>query len=39
MATFPDLNIVLVATANNKKAIGLPLHAAMEHLIPLFSHE
>ena len=36
MATFPDLNIVLVATADNKKGIGLPLQAAMEHLIPLF---
>jgi CubicO group peptidase (beta-lactamase class C family) len=37
MATFPDLNIVLVATADNKKGIGLPLQAAMEHLIPLFN--
>ena len=36
MATFPDLNIVLIATADNKKEIGLPLQAAMEHLIPLF---
>ena len=36
MATFPDLHIVLVATAHNKRAIGLPLQAAMEHLIPLF---
>jgi CubicO group peptidase (beta-lactamase class C family) len=37
MATFPDLNIVMVATADNKKAIGLPLQAAMDHLIPLFT--
>ena len=36
MATFPELNIVLVATADNKKGIGLPLQAALEHLIPLF---
>jgi len=36
MAAFPDLNIVLVATAHNKKAIGLSLQAALEHLIPLF---
>ena len=39
MATFPDLNLVLVATAHNKKAIGLPLQAAMEHLIPLFENQ
>jgi CubicO group peptidase (beta-lactamase class C family) len=39
MATFPDLNIVLVATADNKKAIGLPLQAALEHLIPLFNRQ
>ena len=31
-----NLNIVMVATADNQKAIGLPLQAAMEHLIPLF---
>jgi CubicO group peptidase (beta-lactamase class C family) len=36
MATFPDLNVVMVATADNKKGIGLPLQAAMDHLIPLF---
>ena len=36
MATFPGLGIVLVATADNKKAIGLPLQAALEHLLPLF---
>ena len=39
MATFPSLNIVLVATADNKKGIGLPLQAAMEHLIPLFNKQ
>jgi len=38
MATFPALNIVVVATADNNKAIGLPLDAVMEHLIPLFRH-
>ena len=36
MATFPELNIVTVATAHNKKQIGLPLNAILEHLIPLF---
>ncbi|MDG1893635.1 MAG: serine hydrolase [Fuerstiella sp.] len=36
MATFPNLNIVMVATAHNSKGIGLPLQAALEHLIPLF---
>jgi hypothetical protein len=36
MATFPELNVVLVATADNKRAIGLPLQAALDHLIPLF---
>jgi CubicO group peptidase (beta-lactamase class C family) len=36
VATFPELDIVLVATADNKKGIGLPLQAAIEHLIPLF---
>ena len=36
MATFPGLNIVAVATAHNKKQIGLPLNAILEHLIPLF---
>ena len=36
MATFPELNIVAVATAHNKKQIGLPLNAILEHLIPLF---
>jgi CubicO group peptidase (beta-lactamase class C family) len=36
MATFPELNIVAVATAHNKKQINLPLQAILEHLIPLF---
>ncbi len=36
MATFPELNIVAVATAHNKGQIGLPLQAFLEHLIPLF---
>jgi CubicO group peptidase (beta-lactamase class C family) len=36
MATFPELNIVAVATAHNQKAIGLPLDAMLEHLLPLF---
>ncbi|MEE2715078.1 MAG: serine hydrolase [Verrucomicrobiota bacterium] len=36
MATFPELNIVAVATAHNKKQIGPPLNAILEHLIPLF---
>ena len=37
MATFPELNIVAVATAHNKKQISLPLDAILEHLIPLFT--
>lgn len=37
MATFPELNIVVVATADNKQGgIGKPLQAFLEHLIPLF---
>lgn len=36
MATFPELNIVAVATAHNVKAIALPLQAILEHLLPLF---
>ncbi|MCP4849441.1 MAG: serine hydrolase [Verrucomicrobiaceae bacterium] len=36
MATFPELNIVAVATAHNKGKIGLPLQAVLEHLVPLF---
>ena len=36
MATFPESNIVAVATAHNQKQINLPLNAILEHLIPLF---
>ena len=36
MATFPELNIVAVATAHNKGQINLPLEAVLEHLVPLF---
>lgn len=36
MATFPDLGVVAVATAHNKKQINLPLKAILDHLIPLF---
>lgn len=36
MATFPELNIVAVATAHNKGQIDLPLQAVLEHLVPLF---
>jgi CubicO group peptidase (beta-lactamase class C family) len=36
MTTVPELNLVAVATAHNKKQIGLPLDAILEHLIPLF---
>ena len=36
MATFPELNIVAVATAHNQKQLNLPLNAILEHLIPLF---
>ncbi|MEI7850317.1 MAG: serine hydrolase [Kiritimatiellales bacterium] len=36
MSIFPDLNLVVVATAHNKKEINLPLDAILEHLIPLF---
>jgi len=35
MATFPDLNLIAVATAHNRKQIGLPLKAILDHLIPL----
>lgn len=38
MATFPELNVVAVATAHNKKQIGLPLQAITEHLLPLFTN-
>jgi hypothetical protein len=30
------LNMVVVATAHNRKAIRLPLDAILEHLVPLF---
>ncbi|MGK0239781.1 MAG: CubicO group peptidase (beta-lactamase class C family) [Candidatus Pelagisphaera sp.] len=36
MATFPEQNVVAVATAHNVRAIGLPLQAMLEHLLPLF---
>ena len=36
MSIFPNLNLVAVATADNKKEIKLPLDAMLEHLIPLF---
>ena len=36
MGTFPELNMVVVATAHNHKAIKLPLNAILEHLVPLF---
>ncbi len=36
MATFPELNVVVVATSHNKGNIGPPLKAMLEHLIPLF---
>jgi CubicO group peptidase (beta-lactamase class C family) len=35
MSVFPSLNLVAVATADNKKEIKLPLDAILEHLIPL----
>lgn len=37
MSIFPELNLVAVATAHNKKSINLPLKAIVEHLLPLFS--
>ena len=37
MATFPELNIVAVATSHNKKNIGAPLNALQTHLLPLFA--
>ena len=36
MATFPELNIVVVATSHNKGNIGAPLKAIQGHLLPLF---
>jgi len=38
MSVFPSLNLVAVATADNKKEIKLPLNAMLEHLIPLFKN-
>ena len=38
MSVFPSLNLVAVATADNKKEIKLPLDAILEHLIPLFKN-
>ncbi len=39
LSTFPELNVVAVATAHNevKGGIGKPLDAMLEHLIPLFA--
>lgn len=37
MTTFPELNVVAVATAHNKGEIRLPLQAVLEHLVPLFT--
>ncbi len=36
MATFPELNIVAVATSHNQRNIGAPLNAMQTHLLPLF---
>ncbi len=38
MATFPEQNVIAVATATNKMkgGIGKPLNAVLEHLMPLF---
>ena len=36
MATFPELNIVAVATSHNKGEIAAPLDAMQTHLLPLF---
>jgi len=37
MATFPELNIVAVATSHNQTNIGAPLDAMQTHLLPLFA--
>jgi len=37
MGTLPELNMVVVATAHNKKNIRAPLNAILDHLIPLFT--
>lgn len=40
MSIYPDLNMVVAATAHNKKGgIGTPLNAVLEHLIPLFTQK
>ena len=39
MATFPELNLVAVATAHNKGQIKLPMQAVLEHLVPLFTEQ
>ena len=36
MATFPELNIVVIATSHNQGKIGAPLDAMQTHLLPLF---
>jgi len=36
LATFPELNLVAVATSHNKGQINKPLDALLGHLIPLF---
>ena len=36
MSIFPELNLVAVATAHNKKSINLPIKAIVDHLLPLF---
>ena len=36
MATFPELNIVAIATSHNQGNIGAPLDAMQTHLLPLF---
>lgn len=39
MSIFPELNLVAVATAHNKKSINLPLKAIVDHLLPLVSSD
>lgn len=36
MATFPELNLVAVATSHNKGLIGKPLEPILNHLVPLY---
>ena len=38
MATFPELNLVAVATSHNKGQIGKPLEAILNYFIPLFAN-